>query len=405
MLKFATLVLFLIPVAASLSGQELVDYINKNGLFKAVYNPSAGAYHFGRINDPLRKSTLKKRTEADYDLSEEIPESFDAAEKWPECAEVFNNIRDQSNCGSCWAVSSAGVMSDRICVATNGKVKVSISGIATASCVGGDGCNGGLEEVAFEKFIENGFPTGSEVDKHQGCQPYPFKHCAHHVNSTEYPPCDSVPEYKADTCSHECQKDYDRKYEEDLYYGKEQYGFSDEAPIQREIMTNGPVAVSFTVYESFLYYSGGIYRSTPGERIKGYHAVRVVGWGVENGTKYWKIANSWNEQWGRERLLPHTPAGVDESDIEDGGVAVTIDTSRLPGHGFSAEADFCITVQRKKLETSSSPRAIDELTRASSIDSRRLTCERLKTTCVSSSSKPGTLGIMKYPVSIRGVSF
>jgi len=32
----------------------------------------------------------------------------------------------------------------------------------------------------------------------------------------------------------------------------------------------------------------------------GGHAVKVVGWGVEGGVKYWKIANSWNPYWGEK---------------------------------------------------------------------------------------------------------
>jgi cathepsin B len=30
----------------------------------------------------------------------------------------------------------------------------------------------------------------------------------------------------------------------------------------------------------------------------GGHAVKVIGWGVEDGTPYWEIVNSWNEGWG-----------------------------------------------------------------------------------------------------------
>ena len=32
----------------------------------------------------------------------------------------------------------------------------------------------------------------------------------------------------------------------------------------------------------------------------GFHAIEIVGWGVENGTKYWTIKNSWNEDWGEK---------------------------------------------------------------------------------------------------------
>lgn len=30
------------------------------------------------------------------------------------------------------------------------------------------------------------------------------------------------------------------------------------------------------------------------------HAVRILGYGIENGVKYWTVANSWNETWGNK---------------------------------------------------------------------------------------------------------
>ena len=35
-------------------------------------------------------------------ISDDIPESFDAREAWPECASIIGDIRDQATCGSCW---------------------------------------------------------------------------------------------------------------------------------------------------------------------------------------------------------------------------------------------------------------------------------------------------------------
>lgn len=62
-------------------------------------------------------------------------------------------------------------------------------------------------------------------------------------------------------------------------------------------MTHGPVEAAFTVYNDFLTYKSGVYRHTSGAALGG-HAIKIVGWGVENGTPYWLVANSWNEDWG-----------------------------------------------------------------------------------------------------------
>jgi hypothetical protein len=32
----------------------------------------------------------------------------------------------------------------------------------------------------------------------------------------------------------------------------------------------------------------------------GGHAIRILGWGTENGTPYWLVANSWNPDWGNK---------------------------------------------------------------------------------------------------------
>lgn len=67
--------------------------------------------------------------------------------------------------------------------------------------------------------------------------------------------------------------------------------------IQKEIMTNGPVGFAFSVYADFPAYQSGVYQHKTGGLLGG-HAVRAIGWGNENGTPYWLVANSWNEDWG-----------------------------------------------------------------------------------------------------------
>ena len=54
---------------------------------------------------------------------------------------------------------------------------------------------------------------------------------------------------------------------------------------------------AFTVYEDFLTYKSGIYKHVSGSKTGG-HAIKIIGWGEENGVKYWLCANSWNSGWG-----------------------------------------------------------------------------------------------------------
>jgi cathepsin B len=44
-------------------------------------------------------------------------------------------------------------------------------------------------------------------------------------------------------------------------------------------------------------YKSGIYKYTRGSLLGG-HAVKIIGWGVENGINYWIVANSWGAGWG-----------------------------------------------------------------------------------------------------------
>merc|ERR1712194_462367 len=88
------------------------------------------------------------------------------------------------------------------------------------------------------------------------------------------------------------------------------------AAIQQAIMAGGPVETAFSVYDDFEDYAGGIYHHVTG-KFGGGHAVKFVGWGVENGTKYWKVANSWNPYWGEKGYF-RIRRGNNEGGIEDG---------------------------------------------------------------------------------------
>ena len=71
----------------------------------------------------------------------------------------------------------------------------------------------------------------------------------------------------------------------------------------------------------------GIYQSTTDE-IEGSHAAKILGWGVENGIKYWLVANSWNERWGENGYF-RIIRGQNEADIEAKIVAGLPDFSKF----------------------------------------------------------------------------
>jgi cysteine peptidase C len=81
--------------------------------------------------------------------------------------------------------------------------------------------------------------------------------------------------------------------------GTKSWSVKGPAAYQQELYANGPFEVSFTVYDDFLAYKSGVYSHTTGSALGG-HAVRLVGWGTLGGVPYWKIANSWNSDWGAQ---------------------------------------------------------------------------------------------------------
>ena len=115
-----------------------------------------------------------------------IPDDFDSETKWPECAKVIGDIRDQSNCGCCWAFAAASAASDRLCIATKGKVAVALSAQETCFCAQDDGCDGGQLDEAWEYIQQNGLATGGQYNNtgpfgQEGlCAAFSLPHCHHH---------------------------------------------------------------------------------------------------------------------------------------------------------------------------------------------------------------------------------
>ncbi|CAF1232417.1 unnamed protein product [Rotaria sordida] len=254
----------------------------------------------------------------EHDVPNDLPENFDPREQWPNCP-TLKEVRDQGSCGSCWAFGAVEAISDRICIASNGAQNAHISAEDLVSCCKtcGFGCNGGFLEGAWSYYKKTGLVTGGNYNSNEGCRPYSIEACDHHVNKT-LPPCQG--EGKTPKCVKKCIDDYSLPYTQDKHYGSSVYSIrSDEKQIQTELYKNGPVEGAFTVYSDFLLYSSGVYQHTSGSALGG-HAIKILGWGVENSVPYWLVVNSWNQDWGDNGFFKII-RGKDECGIESGIVA------------------------------------------------------------------------------------
>lgn len=228
---------------------------------------------------------------------DDLPDEFDSRTAWPDCPTI-REVRDQGSCGSCWAFGAVEAMSDRVCIHSKATVHFRFSADDLVSCCHtcGFGCNGGFPGAAWSYWVHKGLVSGGPYGSAQGCRPYEIAPCEHHVNGTR-PACNGE-EGHTPKCEKRCQPSYAVKYEADRRFGQKAYSVGrDEEKIRTEIFKNGPVEGAFTVYEDLINYKEGVYQHVTG-KVLGGHAIRILGWGEENGVKYWLIANSWNTDWG-----------------------------------------------------------------------------------------------------------
>eukprot|EP00823_Brevimastigomonas_motovehiculus_P003397 TRINITY_DN205_c0_g1_i1.p1 TRINITY_DN205_c0_g1~~TRINITY_DN205_c0_g1_i1.p1 ORF type:complete len:333 (+),score=55.99 TRINITY_DN205_c0_g1_i1:32-1030(+) len=247
-----------------------------------------------------------------------VPDTYDPRVTLSAQCPSVAEIRDQSNCGSCWAFGAVEAMTDRICIQTKQQVHLSATDMLSCCDSCGDGCEGGFPGSAWDYWVSEGVVTGSNFgDKNPLCFPYPLEPCDHHVNGT-LKPCPDIVDTPA--CVKTCKNG--KKWSTDKHFGSDSYEVSsDEQQIKAELYNKGPVEAAFSVYSDFLTYRSGVYHHVSGESLGG-HAVKLLGYGQENGQKYWIVANSWNVEWGRAGYF-YIARGQDECGIESELVAGT----------------------------------------------------------------------------------
>lgn len=221
--------------------------------------------------------------------NERLPDILDARKKWKG---LIHPIRDQQQCGSCWAFSSSEALSDRVAIAT-GRLSPVLSPEDMVSCDRqDDGCQGGQLSHAWKYLSETGIVTDS-------CMPYT-------AGGGLAPECPS-------TCVD--SESFVRTKAESAY------AINGVINMQKDMMMHGPIQVGFQVYGSFMSYRKGIYHKHKEEtQPEGGHAVKMVGWGrtAKKGIKYWVVANSWSPTWGEEGFF-RIRRGHDECGIETMG--------------------------------------------------------------------------------------
>ena len=238
------------------------ENLNKENTFALEINKFADwtPAEFKRILTLKKSGSKNIRSLVDANVS--IPSSID----WRTEGAV-NAVKDQGQCGSCWAFSAVGALEGRWKIKSGNLLNLSEQQLV--DCAGGsygnEGCNGGLMDDAFAYIRDNGIES-------QANYPYAAVDQACNVDASKLTPVKVT-------------------------------GFTDVTPNNanelKVAIAAGPTSVAIEADTFvFQFYSGGILNSSKcGTNLD--HGVVAVGYGVDPAKgQYYIVRNSWGASWG-----------------------------------------------------------------------------------------------------------
>lgn len=198
-------------------------------------------------------------------ISDNLPNEIDWTQKG-----AVTPVKNQGQCGSCWAFSTTGSIEGAWFIKTGELVSLSEQQLVDCSGPEGNmGCNGGLMDQAFKYVIMNGGICAESNYSYSGIQ----------GNCKSCTPVAKISSYIDVTAN------------------------NTEALMTAVAQQPVSVAVEADGLD-WQFYFGGIVTDACGTNLD--HGVLVVGYGTQETSQpqdYWKVKNSWGADWGEQGYI------------------------------------------------------------------------------------------------------